>query len=61
MDAIADLGARLCGFTVEHPEPVRLAGLLRRWSIDRPPTVSDGAELRYRAKIETPGGLRELT
>ncbi|WP_447699865.1 VOC family protein [Methylobacterium sp. D54C] len=60
MDAIADLGARLCSFTVAHPEPDLLAELLRYWSIDRPPAVIAGVELRYRAQIETPRGPREL-
>ncbi|MEH3061522.1 MAG: VOC family protein [Methylobacterium radiotolerans] len=61
MNDVADLGARLDGFTLEHPEPDHLSELLRYWSIDRPPTVVEGMKLRYRAQIETPGGLKELT
>lgn len=61
MTSMADLGARLGGFSLEHPEADQIASLLRELGVDRPPTVLRGAELRYRAAIETPGGLRELS
>ncbi|WBL81085.1 VOC family protein [Bradyrhizobium xenonodulans] len=61
MAAIADLGARLTSFTLEHPEPVALETLYRALTIDRPPDIVRGSKLRYRARIETPGGPRELT
>jgi hypothetical protein len=59
--AMADLGARLKSLTVEHPEPERVAALYDRLGIVDPPAISKGGRLRYRAMIETPGGLRELT
>ncbi|SFL31783.1 VOC family protein [Methylobacterium pseudosasicola] len=60
MDAIADRDARLKGFTLEHPEAALIAALLQDLAIDRAPVVTQGAGLRYRAQIETPGGLKEL-
>jgi hypothetical protein len=61
MASIADLGARLRYFSLEHPEPERVAALYRELGIDRAPTVLPGPALRYRAEIETPDGLKELT
>jgi hypothetical protein len=60
MAAMADLGARFRYFSLEHPEPEKIAALYRELAIDRSPTVTRGPVLRYRAEIETPGGLREL-
>lgn len=61
MAAIADLGARLRSFTLEHPEPAAVEALYRALTIDRPPEIVRGSKLRYRARIETPAGPRELT
>ena len=61
MATIADRGARLRFFTLEHPEPDAITALYRELAIDRAPTVVPGPVLRYRAEIETPGGLKELT
>lgn len=61
MATIADLGARLRGFTLEHPEAQAIAALLQELGTERGPVVSHGPELRYRAQIETPGGLKELS
>jgi hypothetical protein len=61
MASIADLGARLRFFALEHPEPEKIAALYRELAIDRAPAVIYGPMMRYRAEIETPGGLRELT
>lgn len=58
---IPDLGARLASFTLEHPAPVVIETLFRELPIDRPPAIVYGPRLRYRALIETPAGLRELT
>ncbi|MDP3340909.1 VOC family protein [Frigidibacter sp.] len=58
---IPDLGARLATFTLEHPDPAGIEALLRALAIDRPPVVLQGPRLRYRALIETPAGMRELT
>lgn len=61
MATIADLGARLSAFTLEHPEPAAIETLYRALSVDRPPRMATGFKLRYRARIETPAGSRELT
>lgn len=58
---IPDLGARLSSFTLEHPDPARIQALFHELAVDRPPVVIYGPKLRYRALIETPGGLKELT
>ena len=59
--SIPDLGARLQSFTLEHPDPARIRSLYDDLAIDRPPTIVQGPAIRYRAMIETPAGLRELT
>lgn len=61
MAEIPDLGARLRSLTLEHPDPAAVEALYRALSIDRPPTVIPGSEIRYRAAIETPTGLKILT
>ncbi|MEN3377605.1 MAG: hypothetical protein V7604_2960 [Hyphomicrobiales bacterium] len=61
MANIADLGARLSSFTLEHPDPAAVEALYRTLTVDRPPEIRRGATLRYRARIETPAGPRELT
>lgn len=60
MAEIPDLGARLRSFTLEHPDPAAIEGLYRSLSVDRPPALVPGPHLRYRARIETPAGVREL-
>lgn len=61
MNTIADLGARLRSVTLEHPDPARVETLYRALKVERPPEVRKGPRLRYRAQIETPAGLSELT
>lgn len=61
MAAIADLGARLLSLTLEHPDPPFVQALYRELDVDRPPRVVQGSSVRYRAEIETPSGIRELT
>ncbi|MEO0818916.1 MAG: VOC family protein [Pseudomonadota bacterium] len=61
MGDIPDLGATLLDFTLEHPDPASIGQLYERLSIDRPPGIAHGAALRYRAQVETPGGLKTLT
>jgi hypothetical protein len=61
MAAIADLGARLRSFTLEHPDPAAVSALYRELDIDRPPAIARGPRLRYRAQIDTPAGTKELT
>ena len=60
MATIADLGARLRSFTLEHPDPSAVSALYRDLDIDRPPIIVQGTALHYRAQIETPSGLKEL-
>jgi hypothetical protein len=60
MATIADLGARLQSFSLEHPDAAAVSQLYRDLDIDRPPAVVQGDTLRYRARIETPAGLKEL-
>lgn len=61
MATIADLGARLKSLVLEHPEPAAVSQLYEELSVDRPPEVRPRPELRYRARIETAAGLKELT
>ena len=61
MAAIPDLGARLRTLTLEHPDPAAMEALYRELAIDRPPAVVEGPKVRYRAEIETPAGLKELS
>jgi Glyoxalase-like domain len=61
METIADLGARLRSFTLEHPDPIAVAALYRTLGMDRPPELVKGSRPRYRAQIETPSATKELT
>lgn len=61
MDHVPDLGARLVSFTLEHPDPATIQALYDGLSVDWPPTIVEGAEIRYRAEVETPAGMKELT
>jgi hypothetical protein len=60
MATMADLGARLRSFSLEHADAAAIAELYRELDIDHPPTIARGRELRYRAQIETPAGMKEL-
>jgi len=60
MATMPEMGARLLSFTLEHPEPDAISKLYRSLAIDRPPTVTHGGELRYRAEIETSDGVKAL-
>lgn len=59
--SIPDLDARLHSFTLEHPDPTGIAALYRELAVENPPVIVQGPEVRYRALIETPAGLKELT
>lgn len=61
MAGIPDLGARLESFTLEHPEPDAILALYRDLGVEDPPRVAQGPEPRYRARIATPAGMKELT
>ncbi len=59
--AMADAGARLESVILEYPEPARIAALYTALGIVNAPELHAGTRLRYRALIQTPAGLRELT
>jgi hypothetical protein len=61
MATIADLDARLRSFSLEHNDAAAISALYRELSIDRPPAIIQGNELRYRAQIETHAGVKELS
>jgi hypothetical protein len=61
MASMADLGARLRSFSLEHPEADTIASLLRELAVDRPPAVTRAAGQRYRAQIDTPAGPKVLS
>lgn len=61
MATIADLGARLLSLKLEHPDPPFVTALYRELGVDRPPEVVQGSSVRFRARIATPSGVRELT
>ena len=61
MTTMADLSARLLSFLLEHPDAAAIARLYRELGLDRQPAIVHGNELRYRAQIETPAGLKELS
>lgn len=61
MTTVADLGATLRSYTLEHPNPAAVEALYQAIGVDRPPYIVSGSELRYRAQIETPNGVKELT
>jgi hypothetical protein len=58
---LPDMAARLRALTLEHPDPAGIAALYRDLAIAHPPVIMHGPKLRYRAQIETPTGLKELT
>jgi hypothetical protein len=60
MAAIADLGARLRSFSLEHPDATAIAKLYRDLDIGRRPAIIPGSTLRYHARIETPAGMKQL-
>ena len=53
--------AAMSGLLSEHPDVDGIAALYRELDIDRPPAIVPGPKPRYRARIETPAGVRELT
>ncbi len=60
MAGIADLGARLRLFRLEHPDPTSIAELYRKLEIDRPPEIKQGSAPRYYVQIKTIAKLKEL-
>lgn len=61
MEDIPDLGARLVSFHLSHPAPAGIEQLYQALDIKRAPSVTQGPELRYHARIAGPGGLKLLT
>lgn len=60
MESIADLGARLRSFSLEHPGAEALSDLYREIGIVGAPEILRGPALCYRAQIETARGLKQL-
>ena len=61
MAAMADFGARLRSFSLEHHDAAAVSALYHDLGIDRAPAVTQGNGLRYHAWIETPAGMKELS
>jgi hypothetical protein len=59
--AMPDLNAKLLSFSIEHPDPAAVVALHAQLEIADAPDVRHGAALRYRATIQTPAGIRQLT
>jgi hypothetical protein len=55
-----DVGAHLVSFVIEHPDPAWVHDLYARLDVANPPKVVLGENLRYRALIKTPTGMKEL-
>ena len=58
---MADQGARLREFVLEHPSPDEIIGLYKELGLSNPPKVRAGPCLRLRAVIDTPSGQKVLT
>lgn len=58
--SMPDLGVRLRSFTIEHPDPGRVEALYESLCIENAPRVEKGDSLRYRAEVQTAGGLKAL-
>ena len=61
MATIADLGARLRSVSLDHPDADAISARLQEIGVDPLLTIRPGADFRYRARIETPAGMRELS
>jgi len=61
MASIPDLGARLRSLTLEHPDSTAIEALYRELAIEHPPVIVQAPKVCYRALIETPTGLKELS
>lgn len=60
MNGIADLGAKLVSFSLEHPASAMISELYQEIGVDDGPDIISADILRYRARIETAHGIREL-
>lgn len=58
---MSDLGARLEGLVLTHPDPDVVAGLHAALDLADPPQLAAGPGPRWTARIATPSGLRVLT
>lgn len=61
MATVADLGARLESFALEHPDAAAISALYREIGIAGGPEVRRGPALRYSARIGTPRGPKQLS
>ncbi len=60
VSSMPDVGASLMSFLIEHPDPTWVLDFYARLGVANPPEVRQGAQLRYRAMIQTPSGTKEL-
>lgn len=60
ISALPRLGANLLSFQIEHPDPGWVLELYATLGVANPPEVLKGAQLSYRAIIETSSGIKEL-
>lgn len=58
--AMADRGARLREVILEHPRPEQVTALYQQLGVETPITLRPGPRPRYRARIDTPGGVKDL-
>jgi hypothetical protein len=57
---MAERGAKLLDFVLEHPTPAVVTALYEGLGISNPPRVQEGPTLRYVATIETASGVKLL-
>ena len=60
ISALPKLGTNLLSFQIEHPDPDWVRELYATLGVVDPPEVLKGAQVSYRALIETPSGVKEL-
>lgn len=60
ISAMPELHTRLARFTIEHPDPGKVEALYATLGIQNPPQIQKGEAFRYRADIQTIGGLKAL-
>lgn len=61
MNDIPDMSAHLRSFSIGHPDPGGVEALYLALSILDAPSVIRDPQICYRAQIETPTGMKELT
>lgn len=57
---MAELGAKLATFSIEHPDPEAVQSQYRALCVRNPPVLRKSNQFRYRATVDTSTGLKEL-